>query len=59
MTTPNISYIFLCWSFLDGFDFLGVNMYPIFVNYKTQRHYTINTKSTFITISKQTISSKH
>ena len=34
MKTPNISYILWSWPLLDGFDFLGVNMYSIFVNYK-------------------------
>jgi len=59
MKARNISYILSFCSFLGGFDFLGVNTYPIFVNYKTQKHYAINTKSTFVTISKQTINSKH
>jgi len=59
MEAPNISYILWGWPLLDGFDFLRVNMYPIFVVYKTLKHYTINTKSAFIYISKQTIFPKH
>ena len=59
MKAPNISYILWGWPLLDGFDFLEVNMYPIFVYYKTLKHYTIYTKSALIYISKQTIFPKH
>ena len=34
MKTPNISDILWSWSVLDGFDFLGVNMNPIFIDYE-------------------------
>ena len=50
MKAPNISNIFRGRLFLDDLDFLRVNMNPIFIDYKTHKDYTINTKYAFLSI---------
>jgi len=53
MKAPNISNIFKGRSFLDDLDFIKVNMNPIFIDYETQKDYTIYKKYAFVNICKK------
>ena len=58
MKATDVPYILWHRPFLDGFDFVGVNMYPTFIDHKPKKDDTLYTESALVYVCIELMVSK-
>ena len=58
MKATDVPYILWHRPFLDGFDFVGVNMYPTFIDHKPKKDDTLYIESALVYVGIELMVSK-